>query len=329
MEAFAQQLVALMVQHAVGAPPAPAAGAPAGPAAGAAAPAPTQPAWVPTFETKRTQDYTEIYSYYTQSHWGVCNDGTPHSLRQQTFTDHAIKLGCYHPSERTCQTILACYRCACQGDQRVRDLTALQRHALLVSIKEDIKRAARRHGIAPALKQLPPNPVALQAHDQSRPLWQGAFAEEAPVVCPFAVADLRLAMDSFRLRMDKTQRMLHQQPPPIASATDQGLMAMMRMMSTMQANFERQAQQGCGPLPGLQIFAPSSRGAAAAGQNAAAATAGAAGASATAGAIAGAAGATATAGAAVAPHAAGAEGAVVAASAAAADDGQPPEEEDA
>ena len=70
MEAFAQQLVALMVQHAVGAPPAPAAGAPAGPAAGAAAPAPTQPAWVPTFETKRTQDYAEIYSHYTQSHWG-------------------------------------------------------------------------------------------------------------------------------------------------------------------------------------------------------------------------------------------------------------------
>ena len=59
-----------MVQHAVGAPPAPAAGAPAGPAAGAAAPAPTQPAWVPTFETKRTQDYAEIYSCFAQSHWG-------------------------------------------------------------------------------------------------------------------------------------------------------------------------------------------------------------------------------------------------------------------
>ena len=112
--------------------------------------------------------------------------------------------------------ILARYLCFCQGDQRVRDLTALQRHALLVSIKEDSKRAARRRGIAPVLNQLPPNPVALQAHDQSRPLWEAAFAEEAPVVCPFAVADLRLAMDSFRLRMDKTQRMLRQQPPPIA-----------------------------------------------------------------------------------------------------------------
>ena len=269
----AAALMALLAQSAVSTGSA----ATSGPNASSAAQAPTPPApvaaaqpvapaWTPEFVKQQTQDYESLTEYWTAEHYQAARSGIPPNLRLQRFTEHCASLGGLHLNERSAQLVVACYLLANREDPRVQETTSFQRHALLLTVKDQLRREARRHLGQPCLKVLARAPSELYNSAQTQHLYEAAFSNSPPVPFPFSCADLQATLVSIPMRMSRYAHSNAIAVNPVSRGGGGGAVGDLRMLQMlMQVAGQMQPQQqqqdpNCPQqqqdpnCPGLQIF---------------------------------------------------------------------------
>ena len=264
--ALMAQVASLLAQSAGSAatsgPNAPsAAQAPAPPIAPAAAaqPAVHAPAFTPEFVTQSTQDYGFLTEYWLVEHYHAARNGIPPNMRLQHFTEHAIKLGGVHLNERSSQLVVACYLLANREDPRVQEMTSFQKHALLQTVKDQLRREARKCPSQPCLKALPHQPSNLYSSARTQHLYEAAFKDSSPVPFPFSTADLQATVFSIPMRVSRYAHSDANAFSAVSGGGGGGADGGLRMLQ-MFMQMAGQMQQQDPNCPGLQIFGAAGSG---------------------------------------------------------------------
>ena len=206
--------------------------------------------WRPAFEFlgTRTQDYQALANYWTTSHWRVTSSSLPRAMRLQLFVETASKLGCSNASEKTAQLIAACFFLACRDDPTMHDINAVERHAYLKMIKEDLEKPFKKCLKRQVLVALPEGPQELRDHASTRALYDAAYKTECPVHCPFSAGDIKTMCDSIPLRLNP--RVVASPMSRFSGATQSNLSCTAAASALLQALTGATNEE----LPGLQIF---------------------------------------------------------------------------